>query len=69
MKKNPSLALRRFFLNNYNENFKGNTAIDLGCGVGNDTEFLISKGFEVTAIDKKYTGYITHIQQQIIMNK
>lgn len=51
MKKNPSLALRRFFLNNYNENFKGNTAIDLGCGVGNDTEFLISKGFEVTAID------------------
>ena len=51
MKKNPSLALRRFFLNNYNENFKGNTAIDLGCGAGNDTEFLISKGFKVTAID------------------
>ena len=51
MKKNPSLALRRFFLNNYNENFKGNTAIDLGCGVGNDTEFLISKGFKVTAVD------------------
>lgn len=51
MKKNPSLAIRRFFLNNYNENFKGNTAIDLGCGAGNDTEFLISKGFKVTAID------------------
>ena len=51
MKKNPSLALRRFFLNNYNENFKGNTALDLGCGAGNDTEFLISKGFKVTAID------------------
>ena len=51
IKKNPSLALRRFFLNNYNENFKGNTAIDLGCGAGNDTEFLISKGFKVTSID------------------
>ena len=51
IKKNPSLALRRFFLNNYNENFKGNTAIDLGCGAGNDTEFLVSKGFKVTAID------------------
>ena len=51
MNKNPSLALRRFFLNNYNENLKGNTAIDLGCGAGNDTEFLVSKGFKVTAID------------------
>ena len=51
IKKNPSLELRRFFLNNYNENFKGNTAIDLGCGAGNDTEFLVSKGFKVTAID------------------
>lgn len=49
--KNPSAPIRRFFLNNYNENFKGNTAIDLGCGAGNDTEFLISKGFKVTAID------------------
>lgn len=51
MKKNPSPSIRRFFLNNYNQNFKGNTAIDLGCGAGNDTEFLISKGFKVTAID------------------
>ena len=49
--KNPSASIRRFFLNNYNENFKGNTAIDLGSGAGNDTEFLISKGFKVTAID------------------
>lgn len=49
--QNPSASIRRFFLNNYNENFQGNTAIDLGCGAGNDTEFLISKGFEVTAID------------------
>ena len=49
--KNPSAPIRTFFLKNYNENFKGNTAIDLGCGAGNDTEFLISKGFEVAAID------------------
>ena len=51
IKGNPSVSIRRFFLNNYNKNFKGNTAIDLGCGAGNDTEFLISKGFKVTAID------------------
>lgn len=31
----------------------GNIAVDLGCGAGNDTEFLISKGFNVTAIDKE----------------
>ena len=50
-KNNPSESIRRFFLNNYNKNFQGNIAIDLGCGTGNDTEFLISKGFKVTAVD------------------
>ncbi len=49
--KNPSVPIRTFFLKNYNQNFKGTTAIDLGCGAGNDTEFLISKGFNVTAVD------------------
>lgn len=49
--KNPSAPIRTFFLKNYNQNFKGTTAIDLGCGAGNDTEFLISKGFNVTAVD------------------
>lgn len=48
----PSLLIRKFFDNKYNEKLLGNTAIDLGCGAGNDTEFLISKGFKVTAIDK-----------------
>ena len=43
----PSGLIRRFFTNKYNEKLSGNTAIDLGCGVGNDTEFLISKGFKV----------------------
>ena len=51
IKNNPSESIRRFFLNNYNKNFQGNIAIDLGCGTGNDTEFLISKGFKVTAVD------------------
>ena len=49
----PSGLIRRFFANKYNEKLSGNTAIDLGCGVGNDTEFLISKGFKVTAVDSQ----------------
>ena len=49
----PSGLIRRFFTNKYNEKLSGNTAIDLGCGVGNDTEFLISKGFKVTAVDSQ----------------
>jgi tellurite methyltransferase len=35
-----SLSLRKEF------------ALDLGCGAGNDTKFLLEQGFEVTAIDK-----------------
>ena len=49
----PSGLIRRFLTNKYNEKLSGNTAIDLGCGVGNDTEFLISKGFKVTAVDSQ----------------
>lgn len=49
----PSGLIRNFFLKKYNEKLNGNTAIDLGCGAGNDTEFLISKGFKVTAIDSQ----------------
>lgn len=47
----PSGLIRNFFANKYNEKLNGNIAIDLGCGVGNDTEFLVSKGFRVTAVD------------------
>ena len=49
----PSGLIRKFFSFKYNEKLSGNTAIDLGCGAGNDTEFLITKGFRVTAIDSQ----------------
>ena len=45
--KKPSGLIRNFFLKKYNEKLNGNTALDLGCGAGNDTEFLISKGFKL----------------------
>ena len=51
--KQPSGLIRKFFNFKYNEKMVGNIAVDLGCGAGNDTEFLISKGFNVTAIDKE----------------
>lgn len=31
----------------------GNTAIDIGCGAGNDTIHLLNNGFKVTAIDNE----------------
>ncbi|MBR3254649.1 MAG: methyltransferase domain-containing protein [Clostridia bacterium] len=49
----PSPLIRRIFFNKYNEEMLGNTAIDLGCGTGNDTQFLISKGVKVTAVDNQ----------------
>lgn len=49
----PSLTLKRFFANNYKQNLKGNIAIDLGCGTGNDTELLLKNGFKVIAIDNQ----------------
>ncbi len=51
IKRKPSVLIRNFFINKYNEKLQGNLALDLGCGAGNDTEFLLSKGFKVTAVD------------------
>ncbi len=48
----PSSLLRGFFNMKLNEKLKGKKAIDFGCGVGNDTKFLIENGFFVTCIDK-----------------
>ena len=53
MNKPVSRLTSIFFNNKYNEKLTGNIAVDLGCGTGNDTEFLISKGFKVTAIDSE----------------
>ena len=51
MNKKASSLIRRFFESKYNEKLEGKKALDLGCGTGNDTEFLLSKGFKVTAVD------------------
>lgn len=48
----PSGLLRGFFDLKLNEKLKDKKAIDFGCGVGNDTKFLIENGFFVTCIDK-----------------
>ena len=53
MNNKPSALIRKFFINNYNQKLQGNVAIDLGCGVGNDTTFLLDNGFKVTAIDQE----------------
>lgn len=38
-----------YFFNNY----KINNAIDLGCGSGNETVYMIKRGIKVTAIDRQ----------------
>ena len=53
MNNKPSALIRKFFINNYNQKLQGNVATDLGCGTGNDTAFLLDKGFKVTAIDQE----------------
>ena len=50
---NPSGLLRLFFSMNYAKELKGNIAIDLGAGAGNDALYLAEKGFKVTCIDKE----------------
>ena len=52
-RETPSGLVRKFFGLKYNRGISGNEAIDLGCGTGNDTEFLVSKGYKVLAIDDK----------------
>ena len=53
MNNKPSDLIRKFFINKYNQKLQGNVAIDLGCGTGNDTVFLLDNGFKVTAIDQE----------------
>ena len=49
----PAPLLRGFFYMNLDKDLKEKIAIDLGAGTGNDTKFLIEKGFKVTCIDKE----------------
>ena len=49
----PSALLSKFFKLKLDNNLNKKSAIDLGCGVGNDTIFLLEKGFKVTAIDSE----------------
>ena len=37
------------FLNTY----KVKTAVDLGCGAGNETVYMLKEGINVTAVDKQ----------------
>ena len=54
----PHLLIKKFI----NMNIKPKNAIDLGCGAGRDTIFLIKNGWNVLAIDKEDT-------KQIIANR
>lgn len=49
----PSRLLADFFRLKLDKNLKEKNAIDLGCGAGNDSIFLLEKGFKVTAIDSE----------------
>lgn len=52
-KNRPAPLLRGFFDMNLDKELKEKVAIDLGAGAGNDTEFLIEKGFKVICVDKE----------------
>lgn len=45
---NDVCELLKIFLNDY----KVNTAIDLGCGSGNETVYMVQKGIKVLAVDR-----------------
>lgn len=50
--ENPSIILKKFFKMKL-DNPTLKRAIDLGCGSGNDTIWLLKKNYFVTAIDKE----------------
>ena len=50
--ENPSIILKKFFEMKL-DNTTLKRAIDLGCGSGNDTIYLLKKNYFVTAVDKE----------------
>ena len=50
----PHLIVKKFINMNSNPKY----AIDLGCGAGRDTIYLIKNGWKVLAIDKENTSEI-----------
>lgn len=50
--ENPSIILKKFFEMKLDNNTL-KRAIDLGCGSGNDTIYLLKKNYFVTAVDKE----------------
>lgn len=51
--KSPSLILKKFFDMGLDDDINPKTAIDLGCGSGNDTVYLIKHNYSVVAVDKE----------------
>lgn len=50
----PSSLILIFFYSKYNDDLEGNIAIDLGCGSGNDTLFMLDKGLIKQLKKKSY---------------
>ena len=53
----PHPMLKRFI---DNKNIKPGSAIDLGCGAGRDTIYLLKNGWRVLSIDGEKTGEIIY---------
>lgn len=51
--KSSSLILKKFFDMGLDDDINPKTAIDLGCGSGNDTVYLIKHNYSVVAVDKE----------------
>lgn len=54
LSESPSKILAKYFELGLDSNHKSNKlAIDLGCGAGNDTIYLLKKNYKVIAVDKE----------------
>lgn len=51
--ESPSFILKKFFNMGLDSSINQKTAIDLGCGSGNDTVYLLNHNYSVVAVDKE----------------